>query len=416
MPTFPLRAEEIADKLVLCPSNNYGSLAIYLSVITVAGWPRYFEVRTLGRKGEKSVKALILKKHFNLGLLRRLAGWHIRYYFRGRGSPVSFGALITNKCNCKCVMCNIWKNQQTTTLSLKAHLESIDALSTIGCYYHSVAGGEPTLVQDLITRLEYAAKKIPYVHFVTNGLTMTNVLAKQIAKSGIKEVSISIDGNETFHNFVRGRPDAYARAHNAFDLLRTYAPGVTLVINSILTRNNVAEIRVLNRELCRQPNVYQKLLPVSHHELLNNMDVDFDLFKGFRESDLASITSFLKSCMANKTIVNSKPFLKKAIQHFRGTEDLLAEQKKCLYSYHALDITSDGNAYPCFGGRHVGKSYTKAGRCLQPYLRSKEYRDTQKVLESCDKCKGNMLLCYYEPRLNYPLHNLIYYSIHNIFQ
>jgi MoaA/NifB/PqqE/SkfB family radical SAM enzyme len=74
----------------------------------------------------------------------------------------------------------------------------------MGLVYYSISEGEPTLVKDLPERLAYAANKIPYVHLVTNGSTMTKDLARCLNEKGIQEISISLDGLEEFHNTIRG--------------------------------------------------------------------------------------------------------------------------------------------------------------------------------------------------------------------
>ena len=36
-----------------------------------------------------------------------------------------------------------------------------------------------------------------------------------------------------------------------------------------------------------------------------------------------------------------------------------------------------------------------------------EYLNAQKKLKNCCECNGSMMLCYYEPRLNFPINNLL---------
>ena len=36
-----------------------------------------------------------------------MVGWHLKYYFLGRGTPVSAGVYIIDVCNYKCLMCDI---------------------------------------------------------------------------------------------------------------------------------------------------------------------------------------------------------------------------------------------------------------------------------------------------------------------
>ena len=143
-------------------------------------------------------------------------------------------------------MCDIRMKDSPVVYPREAQERDIDALSKMGLIYYSISGGEPTLVKDLPERLKYATNKIPYVHLVTNGSTMTPDLARQLGATGVQEISISIDGLEEFHNTIRGVPNAFQKAWNAIDLLNQYAPRVTISINSILTPYNLNSLRALS--------------------------------------------------------------------------------------------------------------------------------------------------------------------------
>jgi len=97
--------------------------------------------------------------------------------------------------------------------------------------------------------------------------------------------------------------------------------------------------------------------------------------------------------------------LRKALPYFAGRNDILEEQKKCLYSYFSIQFNANGKAYPCLTGCNSKENQNDME--LEAYINSATYRKTQSNLEACKKCRGNMMLCYYEPRLNFPLHNLI---------
>jgi hypothetical protein len=99
--------------------------------------------------------------------------------------------------------------------------------------------------------------------------------------------------------------------------------------------------------------------------------------------------------------------LKKAIGYFKGEQNLLSEQRSCLYPYHAIDFDAYGTAYPCMTGMDF-KGGLPADSDLSEYLQSDAYRRQQRELRNCQKCVGNFMLCYYEPRLNFPLHNLLW--------
>ena len=219
------------------------------------------------------MRELIFKNHLNYTFVRRMLTWHLKFYLTGSGTPLSAGVYIIDSCNYRCRMCDIRMKENPAVYPRAAQERDIDALSRMGVVYYSISGGEPTLVKDLPERLAYAAKKIPYVHLVTNGSTMTQELARRLGGTGVKEISVSIDGTETFHNLSRGVDNAFAKAWNALTLLTAHAPGVQLVVNSLLTPYNIPDLRELRKRLDSDfPRVFHKYLPLSHHELFRTQD------------------------------------------------------------------------------------------------------------------------------------------------
>jgi len=351
------------------------------------------------------VRQLVFKNHFKYNLVARMIRWHLSYYLCGKGTPVSAGVYITDACNCRCIMCDVWKNEKPSVYPRDAQERAIDALSRMGCYYYSISGGEPTIVKDLPDRLSYASRKIPYVHLVTNGLSMTPELARAIGSSGVKEISISIDGSEKFHNYMRGMSSAFDRAWKALDLILTYAPKVHVVVNSVLSPYNIDGLRELDKCLSSLAHVQQKYLPLTFHELFLTKERK-SLFFPWEAALPHEVGGFIDDAIANSNIVNSDIFLRKAKRFFNGEQDVIPEQKSCLYPFHSIEFDSRGLAYPCITGMGF-KDGIPPNVDLKTYLQSDKYSCHQKELKACDKCRGSMMLCYYEPRLNFPVHNLI---------
>jgi MoaA/NifB/PqqE/SkfB family radical SAM enzyme len=351
------------------------------------------------------VLSLFLKNHLSLSFIKRMAQWHLNYYLFGRGTPVSAGVYIIDSCNYKCKMCDIRLKDNPTIYPRETQERDIDALSQLGVIYYSISGGEPTLVPDLSERLTYAAKKIPYVHLVTNGSTMTKDLAKKLGNTGVREISISIDGMEEFQNAVRGVKNSFYKAWNALGLLSEHAPNVQIVVNSVLSQSNVTDLMELKKKLDQDfPKTLRKYLPLTHHQLFLTSERKITYLPGKKVS-LEELDSFIKEAIDDPKVVNSKVFLQKAFLFLSGQEDVLTEQQRCLYPYHAIEFDAKGVAHPCITGskKNEGGDYSN----LKNYILSNEYKERQQSLESCNKCRGSMMLCYYEPRLNFPLHHLI---------
>ena len=352
------------------------------------------------------MKSLILKKHLNFKFIVRMVNWHLNYYLLGRGTPIAAGVYINDVCNYRCMMCDIRMKESPTVYPREAQERDIDALSRMGVIYYSISGGEPTLVKDLPERLAYAGKKLPYVHLVTNGSTMTVDLAKRLGATGIQEISISMDGLEGFHNQMRGVSNAFEKGWNAIHLLRTHAPQVDVVINSILTPYNLDSLRGLRKKLAETfPEIYSKYLPLTHHELFLNAKKNTFFLEGQKPAAIKEIKKFIDEAIVDPKIVNSAQFLRRAILFFKGSKNVLPEQKKCAYPYYSIQFDAYGRSSPCLTG--CPPSSTKRDAELTTYVHSSSFKETQKKLESCEKCHGSMMLCYYEPRLNFPLHQLL---------
>jgi len=353
------------------------------------------------------LKELILKNHLNLPFITRMLKWHFSYYILGRGYPVSAGVYLTDTCNSRCIMCNLWKKKNPYTYPMEEQKAAIDALSAMGCYYYSISGGEPTLVKDLKERLRYASAKIPYVHLVTNGLLSEEKMVSEIVSTGIKEISISIDGTEKFHNALRGREDGFQKAFNTLKLYAAHSDKLQLTVNSILTKRSLSELRELRKMLDDFPGVHYKYLPLSVHELFQN-DAGIDKAFPGNDASIDEMEAFLNEAAADDRNVNSKIFLKKAKLFFRGQEDILPEQKQCVYSYHAVEFGPDASVYPCRTGMNFA-SEISGKTDLKEFYSSAKCSNIQKELKSCKRCRNTMPLCYYEPRLNFPITNLVKY-------
>ena len=69
------------------------------------------------------MKSLIFKNHISFKFIKRILGWHLKYYLLGRGVPLSAGVYINDVCNYKCLMCNIRMKEHATVYPRKVRKE-----------------------------------------------------------------------------------------------------------------------------------------------------------------------------------------------------------------------------------------------------------------------------------------------------
>ncbi len=151
---------------------------------------------------------------------------------------------ITRRCNLKCVHC-----RSSSTLEADTHpdfpfSEATRILDDIASYASPVvvlSGGEPLLRKDVFDIAKYGTGKGLRMCLATNGTLVTQKTCDQIKESGIKMVSLSLDGAkaETHDNF-RNQQGAFAGTMNAIRLFNDN--GIPFLVNSSFTIRNREEI------------------------------------------------------------------------------------------------------------------------------------------------------------------------------
>jgi MoaA/NifB/PqqE/SkfB family radical SAM enzyme len=124
-------------------------------------------------------------------------------------------------------------------------------------YYLTISGGEPFLRPDLVDICRAAKRHLdPKVLLIpTNGFMDKQIPARvreilEIYRDNQVIINLSLDGVGAEHDFVRGRPGAYARALSTFEQLGAVrAPNLTRGIHTVVSKYNVANFEETHRRL-----------------------------------------------------------------------------------------------------------------------------------------------------------------------
>jgi len=298
-------------------------------------------------------------------------------------------------------MCNIWRKSPSDTIPLSKAKSMIDNLSALGCFYLSFCGGEPLLAEYLFELAAYAKKsKIKYIHLVTNGYMINAKTASRFNDSGITEISISIDGPQDFHNKNRGVSDAYQKSLRALEYLKEYAPGVKLGLNAVFFPQDPFQcLHVL--ELARRYGVFMKVQPVNQHPVFNKANyalttpVDISPVK---------VKHALDKLRGEKLVINSDVFLKNIYNFYFDQDKLIFSKSPCYFGYHHIEILEDGRISPCLEGTDWQGGFDFQEN-LHSLIASDEYTKLCEKLKLCQRCKRAYYICYYEPRIVFPINN-----------
>lgn len=157
----------------------------------------------------------------------------------------------TKRCNLSCLHCravpvtpqspvgySAGGSLQLETKEVKAFIEE---LSTWAKPIFILSGGEPLLRQDIFELASFAANKGLSLALATNGTLITPEITKEIKKSGIKRVSISLDGaSENTHDNFRRVKGAFNKSIQGINNI--IKEGIPLQINTTVTKQNINEL------------------------------------------------------------------------------------------------------------------------------------------------------------------------------
>jgi heme b synthase len=169
---------------------------------------------------------------------------------------------ITRNCNLSCVHCRAaaTNGPYKGELNTAACFSLLDQITEVGSAIVILTGGEPLLRPDIFDIAGYATSKGLKMVMAPNGTLISKDNAKKMATSGIKRISISLDGA------TREKHDLFRGVEGAFDgALRGIAnaknAGIEFQINTTITQTNLSEIP-------RIQELAIKLGAVAHHIFL----------------------------------------------------------------------------------------------------------------------------------------------------
>ncbi|MDX9839857.1 MAG: radical SAM protein [Desulfobulbus sp.] len=273
-------------------------------------------------------------------------------------SPKWIAWEITRRCNLRCVHC-----RSSSQLEVEGHPDfSLDeakrVLDDIRSYASPVvvlSGGEPLLRSDVFDIASYGTGLGLRMCLATNGSLVTADTCRQITESGIRMVSLSLDGSTApVHDDFRNQPGAFDGVMNAIRLFNEH--NIDFLINSSFTKRNQNEapkIYQLVKSLGatawylfmivptgRGEEIMAELIPPDEYEAMLNWHYDME-----KEEDELLVRPTCAPQYYRVVLQRAKEegekFKRRTLKFSTGgSKGCLAGQLICM-----IDV--DGNVLPC---------------------------------------------------------------------
>jgi MoaA/NifB/PqqE/SkfB family radical SAM enzyme len=274
-----------------------------------------------------------------------------------------------NQCNCRCVMCDIWRirqKRQIETADLVPHLESFRSLRT---RWVALSGGEALLHEDLRGFLELLRGEGMRITLLSTGLLLKE--KAELVSELVDDVIVSLDGPRETHNAIRRVRDAYERMAEGIAALGASRPAMVISARSTVQRSNF-------RELPKTVEAARELgLNSISFLAVDATSTAFNHEEGWKARDQARVlltadeVAELSEVVERLTVEQAEEFrsgfiqeppekMRRIVRHFRAAlGQVEAVAPRCNAPWVSAVVESDGTVRPCFFHAAVGNIHER---------------------------------------------------------
>lgn len=161
--------------------------------------------------------------------------------------PTFIGFLLSERCNARCLHCNIWQNrgQEDSPSAEQWNRVLTDLRSWLGPVHVVFSGGEALLKPWAVDVVSHATRLGLFVEHLTHGFWDDQTRIERLALCGLDRITISLDGLGEVHDRIRGRANFFKKTSTTIDTLQRLreARGLpyTIRLKNVLMSHNLDE-------------------------------------------------------------------------------------------------------------------------------------------------------------------------------
>ena len=140
-------------------------------------------------------------------------------------------------CNCRCVMCDIWKDNKNLKQLTEADIEGLlSSLKKFNTHQVVMSGGEALLNKNFFRLCEILKSNGMKVSLLTTGLSLKDN-ADNLLK-WVDDIIVSLDGDQQKHDEIRNIPNAFKKLREGVKYLKSINPDYRITVRSVIHRLN----------------------------------------------------------------------------------------------------------------------------------------------------------------------------------
>jgi MoaA/NifB/PqqE/SkfB family radical SAM enzyme len=259
-------------------------------------------------------------------------------------------------CNCRCVMCDIWKdNQNLKQLTEKDITGLLDALKKFGTQQVLMSGGEALLNPNFFRFCEILKEYGIKISLLSTGLTLGRHAERLL--SSVNDIIVSLDGDEALHDSIRNLPGAFNKLSDGVRRLKNLDPGYRITSRTVIHRLNFRHWASIVRSAKEMGIDQASFLPADTSSHAFNREVLWSDQRRQeilpREDELEELSDVVESIIqkeaGSRFIAEDPGKLRKIHLYyaaFYGRNPF--PFKKCNAPWVSVVVEADGTVRPCF--------------------------------------------------------------------
>lgn len=270
-----------------------------------------------------------------------------------------------SSCNCRCIMCDIWKaNHNKREISIDVLSANADAFRKLGVREVVLSGGEALMHSNLWNFCQVLRERNIRITLLSTGLLLKKYADEVV--SHINEVIVSLDGSEEVHDRIRNIPNAYSKLSEGVKELRLRRPGIRITGRCVLQRSNYTDfenivkaaktigldqISFLGADVSSQAfNHLDGWAGDQLHRVALSPDETHEFERIIRDS-----FDHLRQEYRSKFIAESPSRMNRILQYYKAVNGLGDYPPTvCNAPWVSAVIESDGSVAPCFFHKPYG--------------------------------------------------------------
>ena len=263
-----------------------------------------------------------------------------------------------NRCNCRCVMCDIWRIRETheiTIADLEGHLGSIRKL---GVHWVVFSGGEPQLNKKWSELAQLLRSVGLRVTLLTAGLLLES--QAQAVVNSVDDVIVSLDGPPAVHDGIRRVRGAFDKLARGVTALRRLRPEIEVRARCTVQKANHTSLRALVKTAKEIDLNSVSFLAADltssafnradgwtadqrSHIALDSQEVDA------LQAEMESLIDECQADIESGFVIESAEKLRRIVRHFRAHLNQAPDvAPRCNAPWVSAVIEASGDVRPCF--------------------------------------------------------------------